>query len=243
VKPVGDRRGSRAGSTVDSRTRREARAAGRWHGSPRGESSEGRIPRASAAWNKAAAFRGVATARSVGPGQLGFTCAVAAETAEGLKKPEGGTGEEVAFLASRGRRELGHGRAGHPELERRRDEESQERRTPEPSARAGGQSSGRKAGREAYPGSTSKGSRTPREDPSRAHAGEGGLDAENPEAWSREGKGKGGEPGARTGTTRRAPQASEGDANLMEGRRATETSRGNRRRRSSLWREHNSTRV
>lgn len=64
---------------------------------------------------------------SVGPGQLGFTCAVAAETAEGLKKPEGGTGEEVAFLASRGRRELGHGRTGHPELERRRDEESQER--------------------------------------------------------------------------------------------------------------------
>lgn len=64
---------------------------------------------------------------SVGPGQLGFTCADAAQTAEGLKKPEGGTGEEVAFLASHGRRELGRGRTGHLEHERRRDEEPQER--------------------------------------------------------------------------------------------------------------------
>lgn len=66
----------------------------------------------------------------MGPGQLGFTCVVAAQTAEGLKKPEGGTGEDVAVLASHGRRELGRGRRWHPEQNAVGTKKPQERRIP-----------------------------------------------------------------------------------------------------------------
>lgn len=70
---------------------------------------------------------------------------------------------------------------------------------PEPSARAGGPYFGEEPFGRRNLGSTLKGSRTSREDPFRAYARDGGLDAEHPEAQARKGKDMGGEPGARIG--------------------------------------------
>jgi hypothetical protein len=74
----------------------------------------------------------------VGTGQLGFTCVVAAETAEGLRKPEGGTGEEVVFLASHGRRELVVAERGTRNKNAVGTRNPRRGVVPEPSARAGG---------------------------------------------------------------------------------------------------------
>jgi hypothetical protein len=94
---------------------------------------------------------------SVGPGQLGFTSVVAAKTAEGLRKPEGGpparewhSSPHVAG-ASPVTVDLGHPEqsvVGTPKSTRG---------MPEPLAQAGGQQHrrelvGRKANREAHPG-------------------------------------------------------------------------------------------
>jgi hypothetical protein len=94
---------------------------------------------------------------SVGPGQLGFTSVVAAKTAEGLRKPEGGpparewhSSPHVAG-ASPVTVDLGHPEqsvVGTPKSTRG---------LPEPLAQAGGQQHrrepvGRKANREAHPG-------------------------------------------------------------------------------------------
>jgi len=85
---------------------------------------------------------GVAATQSVGSGQLGFTCVVAAETAEGLRKPEGGTGEEVVLLASRGRRELVVAERGTWNNDAVGTRNPRRGVVPEPSARAGGLHSG-----------------------------------------------------------------------------------------------------
>lgn len=141
---------------------------------------------------------------SVGPGQLGFTSVGAAKTAEGLRKPEGGppvrkwhssppAAGASPVTAERGTRSscvVGTLKPREVYPSRRRELAGNTRRT---------------AGREAHPGSTLKGSRTSREDPSPAHAWEGGLDTEDPEARVRKDKGMGGEPGAKAGSTWRAP--------------------------------------
>jgi len=85
---------------------------------------------------------GVAATQSVGSGQLGFTCVVAAETAEGLRKPEGGTGEGVVSLASRGRRELAVAERGTWNNDAVGTKNPRRGVVPEPSARAGGLHSG-----------------------------------------------------------------------------------------------------
>jgi hypothetical protein len=158
---------------------------------------------------------------SVGPGQLGFTSVDAAKTAEGLRKPEGGpparewhSSPHVAD-ASSVTVDLGHPEqsvVGTPKPTRG---------IPEPSARAGGQQSGESRSAKSQSGGaprhTLKGSRTSREDPSWAHAREGGPDTEDPGAWDRKVKGTRGEPGAKTGSTWQAPRYSEGDGNLMRG--------------------------
>lgn len=94
-------RSLRAGRTVEAEPAGKQKAAGRRHGSSRGEGSEGRTPRTSAAWNKAAQFRGKRRLERVRA--TGSERGDAAESAGGLKKPVGGTGEGVATFASHDR--------------------------------------------------------------------------------------------------------------------------------------------
>jgi hypothetical protein len=133
---------------------------------------------------------GRAPSRAV-PGQPGFVRGDAAEPAEGLRKPEGGTGEGPAPLASCVRfRRAQQIRA--PGAKRRRDEEPQERRTR--SASASWRENGESRVGQCTPAVLRRGVEPHERSFSSFTARLGNLDAEHPEAELREDDGMGGAP-------------------------------------------------